>query len=183
MLSLVHSSSNGFAQASMCKVALAGVSLLLLASCSGSDDFTTVTSEDADRAEAHVDEHVHHAPHGGHLIELGDHKYNAEVVLESEPKQLVVYLLDAHAENPVAIESEPLTLEVAEGEPIVLEPQPQETDGEGTSSRFVAGGASVESISDVEALTGSLKVTIKDTEYTGALSHDHDAHDHDGHDH
>lgn len=182
MLNLNPSPSRCFLPLSKSAVALAGL-CLLLTGCSGGDEFKTVTTEDATRAEAHVDEHVHHAPHDGHLIELGEHKYNAEVVLESEPKQLVIYTLDAHAENAVAIAAEPLTLEVTGGEPITLEPQPQDGDAEGTASRFVAGGAAVESISDIEDLQGSLNVTVEGTEYTGTLSHDHEGHDHEGHDH
>lgn len=152
---------------------------LLLAGCVGGENYETVTSEDADRAEAHADHHHHHheAPHGGHLIELGDHQYNAEVLLEGEPKQLVVYVLDAHAENSVAIESASITFTPEEGEPIVLEAQPQEDDAEGKASKFVAST----SLSDLEDLHGSVQVTIEGTEYAGKLSHDHD-HDHD-HDH
>lgn len=164
----------------------------LLIGCAGGDDYETVTSEDADRAEAHVDEHhhSHEAPHGGHLIELGDHKYNAEVVLEAEPKQLVVFILDAHAENAVAIDAQTLSLSLDGAETISLEAQPQEGDANGQSSRFVAAGDAVEGIGDLDDLHGSITVPIRGTEYTGSLSHDHDHpgeehnHDHgDGEDH
>jgi hypothetical protein len=150
-----------------------------LAGCAGGENYQTVTPEDADRAEAHADHHHHHheAPHGGHLIELGDHQYNAEVLLEGEPPQLVVYVLDAHAENAVAIESTSITFAPEEGEPIVLEAQPQEGDAEGKASKFVAAT----SLTDLEDLHGSVQVTIGGTEYAGQLSHDHD-HDH-HHDH
>jgi len=165
-------------------------SALLLAGCAGNESYQTVTTEDAEHAEAHADHdhgHHHEAPHGGHLIELGDHKYNAEVLLEGEPKQLVVYVLDAHAENPVAIESEAIVFAVEEGEPITLKPQPQEGDSEGKSSKFVAGGETVDAFGDIEDVHGSIQVTIEGTEYTGELSHDHDHdhgdHDHGGHDH
>jgi hypothetical protein len=164
---------------------------ILLCGCPAGDEFETVTTEDAEQAESHVDEHHHdhEAPHGGHLIELGDHQYNAEVVLEGDPKQLAVYLYDAHAENAVSIESQPLTFVPEEGEPISLEPQPQEGDAEGQSSRFVGSGAGVEGLSDLEALHGSLTVTIEGTEFTGNLEHAHDhehEHEHEGegaHDH
>lgn len=146
---------------------------LLLVGCAGGEDYETVTSEDADRAEAHADHDPHHhheAPHGGHLIELGDHKYNAEVLLEGEPKQLVVYVLDAHAENAVAIESASITFTPEEGEPITLEAQPQEGDADGKASKFVAADTT---LTDLEGVHGSVQVTIEETEYTGKLSHDH----------
>lgn len=151
---------------------------LLAAGCVGGEDYETVTTEDAERAEAHADHdhhHHHEAPHGGHLIELGDHKFNAEVLLEGEANQLVVYVLDAHAENPVAIESPSITFALDEGEPIVLEAQPQEGDAEGKASKFVAASTS---LTDLESAHGSVKVAIEGTEYVGKLEHDHD-HDHD----
>lgn len=147
---------------------------LLIAGCAGGENYETVTSEDADRAEAHADHdhhHHHEAPHGGHLIELGDHKYNAEVLLEGEPKQLVVYVLDAHAENAVAIESESITFTPEEGEPIALVAQPQEGDADGKASKFVAVDTTLTNLEDVH---GSVQVTIEGNEYTGNLSHDHD---------
>lgn len=165
---------------------LVGGLCFLLAGCGSGESYETVTSEDADRAEAHADEHDHHheAPHGGHLIELGEHQYNAEVLLEGG--QLVVYLLDAHAENPVAIDAESIAFLVEEGESITLQAEAQDGDADGTSSRFAAA---VE-FDDLEEIHGSVQATIKETEYTGALSHDHDDdhdhaedHEHDEHDH
>ena len=157
---------------------------LLVVGCTGSEEYQTVTTEDADHAEANADTHHHEAPHGGHLIELGDHKYNAEVVLEADPKQLVVYLLGPHAETVVAIASEPLALTPEEGDPIVLEPSPQDEDAEGQASRFVATGGVIDSFADLEDVHGSLKVTIEGTEFVGELSHDHahggGAHAHEG---
>lgn len=156
---------------------------LVIAGCAGGEDYETVTSEDADRAEAHADHddhHDHEAPHGGHLIELGDHQYIAEILLEGEPKQLVVYVLDAHAVNPVAIESASITFTPEEGEPITLEAQPQEGDTDGKASKFVATDTT---LTDLEEVHGSVQVTIEQTEYAGELSHDHDHADHDHADH
>jgi hypothetical protein len=152
---------------------------LFIAGCAGGENYETVTSEDADRAEAHADHdhhHHHEAPHGGHLIELGDHKYNAEVLLEGEPKQLVVYVLDAHAENPVAIEGESITFTPEEGEPITLVAHPQEGDAEGKASKFVAADTT---LTDLEEVHGSVQATIDGTDYAGELSHDHDHGEHD----
>lgn len=161
---------------------LLGCLCLLIAGCAGGEDYETVTSEDADRAEAHADHdhHHHEAPHGGHLIELGDHQYNAEILLEGEPKQLVVYVLDAHAENPVAIGSESITFAPEEGEPITLAAQPQEGDAEGKASKFVAADAT---LTDLEEVHGRVQVSIDGTDYAGELSHDHDHGEHEHGDH
>ena len=47
-----------------------------------------------------VGEHVHVAPHGGQLVEVGEHGsgYNLELVLHPDGF-LQIYVLDAHAEN------------------------------------------------------------------------------------
>ncbi|MBX3439824.1 MAG: hypothetical protein KF861_20205 [Planctomycetaceae bacterium] len=154
--------------------------LLGLTGCGGGGGYTAVTDQDVEQAEAHIDDHHHHAhtaPHGGHLIELGDHQYVAEVVLEeAEGGRLVVYFLDAHAENAVAIPLEKIEFAVEGGEPITLAAEPQDGDAAGSSSRFSASGDSV-TVTDIEELHGGLTVEIQGTTYTGALSHSHD-HDH-----
>ena len=51
----------------------------------------------------HDHDHVHVAPHGGTLVELGDHIANIELVLDPATGILTGYMLDAHAENPLSI--------------------------------------------------------------------------------
>lgn len=55
--------------------------------------------------EAHEDGHghAHTAPHGGTLVELGDHVANLEVVLNAETGALDLYVLDGHATNYVRL--------------------------------------------------------------------------------
>jgi hypothetical protein len=47
--------------------------------------------------------HTHQAPHGGTLIEVGEHAYNVELVRDPEAGKLTAYVLDAHAENFIRI--------------------------------------------------------------------------------
>lgn len=47
--------------------------------------------------------HQHAAPHGGILIEVGDHQFNVELVHDAAAGTLTLYTLDAHAENFVRI--------------------------------------------------------------------------------
>ena len=47
--------------------------------------------------------HAHTAPHGGTLVELGEHAYNVELVRDAEAGKLVAYVLDGHAENFIRI--------------------------------------------------------------------------------
>jgi hypothetical protein len=59
----------------------------------------------SDPAAGKTSGHVHVAPHGGTLIELGDHAYNLELVRDAAAGKLTVYVLDGHAENFVRIKS------------------------------------------------------------------------------
>lgn len=56
-----------------------------------------------DEAHGHNHGHVHTAPHGGLLVEVGDHQFNVELVLDRETGRLAAYILDGHAENFVRI--------------------------------------------------------------------------------
>ncbi len=47
----------------------------------------------------HVHTHQHAAPHGGMLVEVGDHQFNVELVHDAGTGTLTLYTLDAHAEN------------------------------------------------------------------------------------
>ena len=47
--------------------------------------------------------HAHKAPHGGTLLELGEHAYNLELVRDSAAGKLTVYVLDGHAEEFIRI--------------------------------------------------------------------------------
>lgn len=47
--------------------------------------------------------HVHTAPHGGLLVELGAHQYNLEFVFDASRGVLQAYVLDAHAEAFVRV--------------------------------------------------------------------------------
>lgn len=47
--------------------------------------------------------HAHRAPHGGVLVELGDHQGNLELVLDRTAGRLRLFVLDAHASNFVRV--------------------------------------------------------------------------------
>lgn len=55
-------------------------------------------------------EHVHKAPHGGTLVELGDHAYNVELVRDRAAGKLTVWILDGHAEHFVRLKAPTLEL-------------------------------------------------------------------------
>jgi hypothetical protein len=56
--------------------------------------------------------HHHDAPRGGTLIVLGDHLGHFEALLDAETGTLSLYALDGHAEEPVRLTLEALTVEI-----------------------------------------------------------------------
>jgi hypothetical protein len=77
-----------------------------------------------DHDHAHGHGHVHVAPHGGTLVELGDHQFNLELLLDRATGELQVFLLDAHAENFVRVDWPTMELSLARAgageEPVLL---------------------------------------------------------------
>lgn len=85
--------------------------------------------------------HVHTAPHGGTLIEMGDHAYNLELVRDAAAGKLTVYILDGHAENFIRIAAHSIELvAIAGGErrPLTLQAVANPATGEtvGNTSQF-----------------------------------------------
>ena len=59
--------------------------------------------------------HSHQAPHGGKLIELGDHVASIELVRDTTAGKLTAYVLDGHAENFIRISASELTVTLYSG--------------------------------------------------------------------
>jgi len=165
--------------------------ILVLAGCGG-DEYQNV-EEGPEVVDAPHDDHEHEhesGPHDGHLVELGDEEYHAEVVFDAVSKTVTVYLLgsDAKTVQPISIEGSDLKLNmVIDGNPTQLEmsAKPDEGDPEGESSRFeLAGNEEIaEHVKDEEDLEGRLSVTIDGKPYSGEIEHHHDHDDdHDDHD-
>lgn len=58
--------------------------------------------------------HVHAAPHGGTLIELGSHFAHVELVFDSSSGALTGYVLDGEAEKSIRIEQKTLELRISD---------------------------------------------------------------------
>jgi len=87
--------------------------------------------------------HAHTAPHGGQLVEVGDHAYNLEFVHDREAGRLTAYVLDGHAENFIRIDAPAITVTVSDGtteRPLVLAAVASAATGEtvGNTSQFEA---------------------------------------------
>ncbi|MBI3879738.1 MAG: hypothetical protein HY301_06700 [Verrucomicrobia bacterium] len=84
--------------------------------------------------------HHHEAPHGGTLVELGEHEFNVEFIAAAGGV-LNAYVLDAHAENFVRlpVESFQVTAKVAgREETLTFKPVANSATGEtaGNTSQF-----------------------------------------------
>ena len=110
-------------------------------------------------AEKDHGHHVHVAPHGGTLVELGEHQFNLELVGDPKTGALSAYVLDAHAENfvRVAIPSIEIVIEGREGpRAVVLSAVADTRTGEtiGDTSRFEGRD---DAVKDPAGFSGSVK--------------------------
>ena len=59
--------------------------------------------------------HVHQAPHGGTLVEIGEEFAHVELVLESTGK-VTAYVLDGEVEKPIRLEQKEIVLRIKGGD-------------------------------------------------------------------
>ena len=165
---------------------------LLLIGCGDNTEYQEFSKQDQQPADpdAHAHHHHHHdseheAPHGGTLVELGDHAFHAEIVFDEKTHSILIYLLDGEAKGRVGIDAKELMLKIGEGDKVeshALKAQPQETDGEGKASRFASSDEALfERFHDNKSLAGQIDVPLDGKSFPVVVAHDHD-HDHDDHD-
>jgi hypothetical protein len=132
----------------------------------------------------HAAEHAHPAegPHHGHLIELGNDDYHAELAHDDATKTVTIYLLGKDAKTAVTIPDPEILLNlVVDGKPLQakLTASPQEGDPAGQSSRFSIIDETILEAHDAPKTTGRLSVTINGTPYSGTVEHhEHGEHKH-----
>jgi hypothetical protein len=96
----------------------------------------------AEHEAAHA-KHEHKAPHGGVLVELGEHAYSLELLRDRTSGKLTAWILDGHAENFVRIKAPQLELVAMPGgkfTPLPLQAVANPATGEtvGDTSQFEA---------------------------------------------
>lgn len=129
---------------------------------------------------APADHHHHdHGPHGGHILELGDH--HGELAMAAD-RTLTLYILGADAKTAAPVENATATLHLhAEGgeKEIAFVSAPQEGEADGKTSRFsIAASELPESVKDIEAVHGEVTLKTAAGSATSAISHDHAHHAH-----
>lgn len=132
---------------------IAGLTLLIgLVGCSKSPDHA-----------ASGGGHAHRAPHGGTLVEIGQHAYNLELVRDAAAGKLTAYVLDGHAENFIRIKAPTIELiAFAGGErrPLSLKAVANSVTGEtvGDTSQFEAQADWLKSIGEFAGTIPSVEI-------------------------
>ena len=148
-------------------LALAGVAFLATA-CSKSDH----AAHDHDKKTAHS-AHDHTAPHGGTLIEIGEHAYNLELVRDNTAGKLTAYVLDGHAEDFVRIAVPTLELVAMPGgryTPLTLRAVANPSTGEtiGNTSQFAV---QADWLKTAGGFSGIFTIEIKGTKFEQVSYH------------
>ncbi len=153
----------------------------------GADEPGHFAGDGHDHGTAVAAEHPTVGPHGGHLIELGNEEYHAELVHDEPTHTVTVYLLDAQGQQPAAVTPSEITLQLFRERKFVkytLQPAAQQ---EATASdvRFaVVDEALCDALCHEDHVAGRLQVTIEGRAYTGEIEHDDaEEHDHEAHQH
>ncbi len=111
--------------------------------------------------------HHHDAPHGGSLVECGEHQYNLEVLHDAASGDLEIYVLGDHASKPVRIKQESIEVTVTVGDneqvlnlPAIADSQQEKTVGDTDFFQIR------EALPGIKEFTGEIKsVTINGSLY------------------
>jgi hypothetical protein len=68
--------------------------------------------EGHDHGDEAGDEHPTEGPHGGHLIELGNEEYHAELLHDEKTHTVTIHLFAGAAKEPAAVPLEEITLQL-----------------------------------------------------------------------
>ena len=176
---------------SLCVIA-AGVLSVSLVGC-GSDSGQTPTNDAAAETEHGnggdaVHEHPTEGPNGGHLIELGNEEYHAELLHDENTHTVTIHLLDGAGKQPVAVPLPEVTVQLHQDGQFVkyaLKAVQGQGGAADTASQFETVDAALcDALCHEDKLRGRLQLTIQGKPYTGAIEHSsHGDAGHEGHDH
>jgi hypothetical protein len=130
------------------------------------------------KKEAHHDhDHAAAGPHGGHIIELGEEAFHAELKHDDPTHKVTIYLLDSDAKAMPPAAELPADLKAT----VMIQGKPYDV----TLTKSADGQYDVVDEALCGALGGeydvktTLHATIAGKAYTGEIEHEH----HDGHHH
>ncbi len=132
---------------------------------------------------SHTHDHDAHGPNNGELLEIGRGEYHAELVVDEESSQVVVFLLDSALKSYISIDAAYLVVNFKVGnKPVQVKmlPVPQDADAKNLSSRFsLISPALFTALHDPKS-DAKLSLRIGKKSYVSKLAHNHD---HTGHNH
>lgn len=126
-------------------------------------------SHDSHGHAAHAG-HTHVAPHGGTLVEVGEHAFNVELIRDLPSGKLTAFVLDGHAESFVRLPIEAFELVIdraggAETLRLAAVANPKTGEKVGDTSQFEV---QAEWLKTPGALTGSIKeLDIRGSKFSG----------------
>ena len=157
-----------------------GVALsLCVVGCNGSKDETKTFNDKTDNVTntAPPEEHHAHGPNGGHIVELGEEEFHAEVAVDKDRK-LTVWLLDESMKAAKPVENgtvQILTKVDAKDVTLDLVAAPLDGEKDGHCSRFELSADKVPgAVMDIEGLTGDLTLKFGDKSLKTSLTEEHD---------
>ncbi|MCI0456225.1 MAG: hypothetical protein L0Z62_04495 [Gemmataceae bacterium] len=136
-------------------------------------------TEDEGKRKKHKHEHAEEGPNGGALAEWGDEKYHAEFLPDHKQQQATVWILDGHAKKYVPIEAKTIQLTLTNVTPpvdVTLKADPQKTDPEGKSSRYVG---THQILAKEMEFKGTISGKVGDTPYSGKFEEKEHPHEKD----
>ena len=125
------------------------------------------TTDDHGHPHPHPDEaHGHGAgPHDGTLADWGGGKYHVEFTVDHDKQEGTVYILGGDEKSTSPIKAEEIQLSIKDpAMQVTLKATPQESDPEGSASRFVGKH---ESLGVVQEYEGTITGVVDDTPYSG----------------
>lgn len=156
----------------------------------GCEDSNYQEYKAAPLSEGH-DAHDHGAvgPYDGHVLEMDDaHGHHAEIVMDSDTRDITVYFYGAQIGSAVAASN--VVLELHEGDAhkdVTAKASPIEGETAENASRWVFAGSDMPAgIKSEEQLDGHLKATLGGKDFSASLephSHNDADHGHDDHAH
>jgi len=110
---------------------------------------------------------VHVAPHGGTLIELGEHAYNVELLRDRAAGKLTAWVLDGQAENFLCLKLTSFQLNAMPGgqsTPLTMQAVANSATGEtvGDTSQFEV---QADWLKTAGGFSGIFTLEIKDTKF------------------
>jgi hypothetical protein len=128
------------------------------------------------QASAHSHSHDAQGPNNGDLLEIGRGEYHAELVVDEESQQVVLYLLDSRLKSYISIDAAFLVVNFKVGNKPVqvkLLPVPQDVDPKNLSSRFSLISPELFAALHDSKSDAKLSLRIGKKSYVSKLAHNH----------